>query len=78
MVEPQEDSICSEVMTIQQKCAAKSLDKTKQLPGEMVKSAQRRLDGFNSLKGEIDDDMAKAHESLDRVRGKIRDNTSNE
>ena len=44
----------------------------------MVKQAQRRFDGYNSLKGEIDEDMAKAHESLDRVRGKIRKNVLNE
>ena len=44
----------------------------------MVKQAQRRVDGFNSLKGEIDEDMAKAHEFLERVRGKIRANVLNE
>ena len=78
MVEPQEDSILSEVMKFHQKAGAKSLEKTQSLPGEMVKQAQRRVDGFNSLKGEIDEDMAKAHESLDRVRGKIQANTLSE
>ena len=43
----------------------------------MVKQAQRRVDGFNSLKGELDEEMAKAHESLDKVRGKIRANALN-
>ena len=44
----------------------------------MVKSAQRKLDGFNSLKSEIDTDMATAHEALDRVRNKIKANALTE
>ena len=78
MVESQKDSIYSEVMTMYQKHAVESLKKTRQLPDEMVKQAQRRVTGYYSLKGEINEEMTKVRESIKRVRDKIKANVQNE
>jgi hypothetical protein len=46
---------------------------------EMVSAAEKKLAGFKSLKVGIDADIARANETLDGVRKKIRENTlSNE
>ena len=50
------------------------MNEGKSLPEEMVGGAQQKLSGFKSLKAEIDDEMAKAHDVLDGVRSKIREN----
>ena len=51
----------------------------RKLPEEIVARAEQKSAGFRSLKSEIDDEMARAHEALDGVRRKIRENiVSNE
>ena len=42
---------------------------------ELTKAKQRKIDGYLALKREIDDDMAVSHDALERVRGKVRENT---
>ena len=41
---------------------------------EIIAVTEYRFARFKSLKTEIDDDMARAHEVLDRVRKKILEN----
>ena len=74
MVEPQESSTRSKILSKQQNYASKILNEGKKLPEEMVAVAEQKLSGFNSLKSEIDDGMARAHQELDGVRMKIREN----
>ena len=40
----------------------------------MVAAAEQKSAGFRSLKAEIDDEMAKVHEALEKVRRKIHEN----
>ena len=75
MVEPQESSVRLKMLSEQQKFAAKFMNEGKRLPDEMVAAAEQRFAGFKSLKAEINDDMARAHEALDKIRRKVRENT---
>ena len=50
----------------------------RKLPEEIVARAEQKSAGFRSLKSEIDDEIARAHEALNGVRRKIRENILSE
>ena len=74
MVEPQESSTRSKILKKQQNSAGKIMNEGRKLPEEMVAAAEQKSAGFRSLKAEIDDEMAKVHEALEKVRRKIHEN----
>ena len=74
MVEKQELSKRQKILNKHSSFTGEILNEGRGLHEEIITVTEYRFARFKSLKTEIDDDMARAHEVLDRVRKKILEN----
>ena len=72
--QPQDKGLSSSLLDDKARYDQKFLERQKDLPREIISTAEKQQAGFNELKSAIDGKMLGVHQTLEEVRQMIRDN----